>query len=200
MTNLARRILLACGALSLTACSILQPQPDPSRFFVLTPMAHSSLPPPAKALRLGLGPIDFPPYLKRAQIVTRVGTNEIELSEIHRWGEPLDLNFTRVLAQNLTSLLATEQILFFPWYGGAQLNYAIQVGVTQFQVDTRGEARLLARWKIVDPVNDKVRRSEESDLTETAADSSPDAAVAALSRLVEKLSREIAAAIEELKG
>jgi len=200
MTRLARRILLACAAFSLTACSILQPQPDLSRFFVLTPMTGSSLPPPAKALRLGLGPIDFPPYLQRSQLVTRSGPNEIELSENYYWGEPLDLNFTRVLAQNLTSLLATEQILFFPWYGGAQLNYAIQVSVTQFQVDTHGEARLVARWKIVDAVGDKVRRSEESDLTETAADSSPDAAVAALSRLVEKLSREIAAAIEELKG
>lgn len=199
MTNLLPRILFVCAAVSLAACSILQPQPDLSRFFVLTPMTPAAAPVSAKPLRLGLGPIDFPAYLQRAPIVTRIGPNEITLSESYRWGEPLDANFARVLAQNLAALMATDQILFFPWYGGASLNYAIQISVAEFEVDTGGEAHLRARWKIVDPASEKVLRTTQSDWQQAATDSSPDAAVAALSSLVEKLSREIANGLETLR-
>lgn len=192
---------LAVGSLALTsaACSFLQPQPDLSRFFVLTPMAEPAAQPAAEPLRLGLGPIEFPAYLQRSPMVTRVGPNEIALSQLYRWGEPLKENFARVLSQNLAEILATNQIVLHPWYSTQELDYAIRINLTQFDVDTQGEARLLARWRIVDAAGDKMLRTGMADLQQQAADSSPDAAVAALSQLIETFSRELARGVETLR-
>jgi uncharacterized lipoprotein YmbA len=194
MSRLARILVIGIAA-SAASCTILQPQPDRSRFFVLAPMSPPAAPPAGKPLRLGLGPIDFPAYLQRSQMITRIGPNEISLSETERWGEPLDANFARVVAHNLAALVPTDQILFFPWYAEATLSYAVQISVAQFEVDTDGTAHLRAAWKVIDSRTDKTLRAEHSELRQEAADGSADAAVAALSSLVEKLSREIAAAL-----
>lgn len=197
MTILRMRGLAILGfTITLSACSILQPQADSSRFFVLTPTAEPATQQRQQPLRLGLGPIGFPAYLERPQMVTRVGANEINLSEIHRWGAPLEDTFARVLAQNLAEVLGTLQVTPYPWYSTQELDYAIRIEVIQFDVDQEGSGRLLARWRIVDANSDKMLRTGLADLRDQAADSSPDAAVAALSRLVEKLSRELAAGLE----
>lgn len=185
------RSLVTLGLiLTLPACTILQPQTDPSRFFVLTPTAEPTSA-ARKPLRLGLGPIGFPAYLQRPQIVTRIGANEISLSEFHRWGAPIEDIFTRVLAQNLSEILGTEQIVLYPWYSTQELDYAVRLDLSQFDVDSDGGGRLIARWRILEPATDKLVRTGLADLREQAADTTPDAAVAALSELVEQLAREI---------
>ena len=201
MRMMRPRNLALCGVVAtISACGFLQPQPDDSRFFVLTPTAPPAERPAAKPLRIGLGPIEFPAYLQRSQMVTRVGANEITLSEENRWGEPFQENFIRVLSQDLTELLASNQIVLYPWYSTQELDFAVRLDVTQFDVDTKGTARLLARWRIVSPTGDKMLRTQVADLEEHVADGSPDAATAALSKLVENLAREIADTLRGLKA
>ncbi len=200
MTIIRKRNLVVIGlGVLLTGCSILQPQPDPSRFFVLTPTAEPAARNSDHPLRLGLGPISFPAYLQRPQMVTRIGANEITLSEINRWGSPIEDNFARVLAQDLSEILGTQQIMIYPWYSTLGLDYAISVDLSEFDVDNDGDARLLARWRILDGGKDKLLRTGLANLHEQATDDSPDAAVAALSRLVEKLGRELAGGIGAVK-
>jgi hypothetical protein len=198
-TGKAALAALTLTVLLCTGCSVLQPQPDPSRFFVLTPTAEPTARHDEHAPRLGLGPISFPAYLQRPQIITRIGANEISLSEVHRWGAPIDDNFTRVLAQNLSEIVGTQQIAIYPWYSTLALDYVVSVDVTEFDVDDAGEGHLLARWRIHGGEPDKLLRTGIADLREPAVDDSPDAAVAALSRLVEKLAREIAGGLEALR-
>jgi uncharacterized lipoprotein YmbA len=189
--------LSACAiVISLSACSLLEPRPDLSRFFVLTSTTEPAGLADSRSA-IGLGPIDFPAYLQRSQIVTRVSQNEIMLSEGYRWGEPLDTNFSRVLAENLSNLLGTDRIVMFPWFNNAELDFAVRITVLRFETSEDGTARLLARWRVVSPQSDEVVFSAESDLREQTADGSPDAAVAALSGTVAKLAREIADAIEK---
>lgn len=198
MRTMIRRLAAASLPVWLASCTFLSPQPDLSRFFVLTPMAEAPADAAAEAPRVGLGPIAFPEYLQRPQMVTRIGANEITLSEIHRWGEPLATNFARVLSQNLSEILGSEPIVAYPWYSTDAPDYAVRLDVAQFDVDSQGRAHLLTRWRIVDVKTETMLRSELADLQQQAADSSPDAAVAALSKLVEELSHELAREILRL--
>ena len=79
MMNLKMK-LIAFGACAMAAgCSVLSPQPDRSKFFILTPVSDSAgitarpaSTNPNSQLTIGVGPVDFPDYLRRLAVVTRV--------------------------------------------------------------------------------------------------------------------------------
>jgi uncharacterized lipoprotein YmbA len=102
-------------------CTILAPQPDRSKFVILTPISNSAGAArpigavPNSQLTIGVGPVEFPDYLKRLAVVTRTGPNRVELSDNKRWAEPLHRNFDRVLSENLATLLDTQRIDKYPW-------------------------------------------------------------------------------------
>ncbi|MGH7880635.1 MAG: PqiC family protein, partial [Candidatus Binataceae bacterium] len=112
-------MLLFLSCVAIAGCSPLAPKPDYSKFFVLTPIADAPGPtsPIAQAggLALGIGPIDFPDYLKRLEVVKRQSPNQLDISPVDRWGEPLDKNFERILCENLAQLLNTDHIEKYPW-------------------------------------------------------------------------------------
>lgn len=142
--------LLAIG-LALTGCSPLAPRPNYAKFFVLTPINDNANPVLASAkLAIGVGPIDFPGYLQRTPVVTRTAPNQIELSPIDRWGEPLDKNFKRVLAENLAQLLNTYRIEEYPWNHETRVDYQIAIQVLNFETTSDGQSLLRARWIIKD--------------------------------------------------
>jgi uncharacterized lipoprotein YmbA len=82
------------------------PMRDPSRFYTLMPLPRAEQ---SRAFDtdetnsqfLAVGPIRFPGYLAREQIVVRGAQNRLDISENDRWAEPLEENFARVLSQNL---------------------------------------------------------------------------------------------------
>lgn len=186
--------------LALGSCSPLSPQPDPSRFFVLTSQAESDSGDQGREslqVSLGLGPVTVAPYLDRAPLVTRVSANEVRISEIDRWAEPLPASFARIQAENLKTLLGTEQIVFHPWYRGTSLDYTIEISVLRFERDTSGGAELVASWTIKDGESGRLLVSRDSKYSRTATSNTAEAAVAALSQTAAELSREIASAIQE---
>src|SRR5580704_4660938 len=101
------KLMVLAMCVAAAGCSPLAPRPNYSRFLILAPLARGANPAvttastPARQLAIGIGPIDFPDYLRRSQVVTRSSPNQIELSTVDRWGEPLDKNFQRVLSENL---------------------------------------------------------------------------------------------------
>ncbi|MGZ9256206.1 MAG: PqiC family protein, partial [Candidatus Binatia bacterium] len=82
------------ACLSVSGCMNFSPMSDPSRFFMLNPLPQSEQSRPdtdkVNSLFLGIGPIRFPAYLDRDQIVTRAGQNRFDVSENDRWAEPLE--------------------------------------------------------------------------------------------------------------
>lgn len=193
-------IVMALACLSLTACADLSARPDPSRFFMLTPVtqdqdAGARGPSIPGQLSLGIGPITFPGYLDREQIVSRVSQQRFALSENDRWAEPLQENFTRVLSQNLSVLLHTDQIVRYPWQISHRPTYQVEIEVLRFEPNRSQEAQLMARWNIIDPSMKKLISTRESRLARQARATSTEATVAALSETLGELSREIADAI-----
>ena len=143
-------------------------------------------------ISLGVGPVRLPGYLDRREIVTRVAQNRFDLSENDRWAEPLDENFTHVLAQDLSVLLGSDRIITYPWPLDKRPHYRVQIDVFRFEVNAAGEAELSARWAVIDEAGKKTPNLNESRLSRPAKDKSTDAHVAALSETVADLSREIA--------
>ncbi len=64
---------------------------------------------------VGLGPVAFPKFLDRPQIVIRQSPNRVKVSEFHRWASPLQGDFLRVLAKNISILLPMSRVAVFPW-------------------------------------------------------------------------------------
>jgi hypothetical protein len=192
----------AVAALCLFAgCSILSPQPDRSRFYVLTASVEQATPPSATSgLTLGLGPIKFPDYLDRSQIVTRVAPNQVLYSDIHRWAEPLDRNFSRVMTENIARLVNTERIVSLPTFAPVSVHYEIPMEILRFESDGEGVVELAARWAVRSTASGKLVYATESHVVETAAENKTKAIVAAMSTAVGKLSREIAGELERLSS
>jgi uncharacterized protein len=194
-------ILLVCFIPA--GCSFLEVKPDPSRFFALTSLPRTGQTAQdaagTSALVLGIGPIKFPGYLDRQQLVTRISQNRFAVAENDRWAEPLDENFSRVLSQNLSILLQTDRVVAFPWERNQRPSYQIQVEVLRFEPNAEQVVELWARWSIMDGAK-KTISLKESYLTKPARDKSTEASVAALSEAVAELSRDIASAIRNLDG
>ena len=198
--------LIALGACAIVAgCSVLSPQPDRSEFFILTPVsdragmaAKPASASPDSQLTIGVGPVDFPDYLRRLPVVTRVAPNRIDLSDERRWAEPLDKNFVRVLSENLAVLLDTQRIEKYPWSLRTKVDYQIEINVQHFETTSDGQAQLTASWIIRDGHGGKILYASQ---TTAGGPAGPDgvSASAALSGDLATLSKEIASRITELK-
>jgi uncharacterized protein len=190
------------ATIALAGCSLLSPVPDKSKYFVVTPTAPGTSASQinqgiTRGLVLGLGPIKLPDYLNRTEIVTRIEPNQLQLAENDHWAEPLKDNFTRVLSQNLSTLLGTQQIVNFPWYSSTHIDYQIIVTVDRFECDNQGTARLAARWSINDPVSERILNRNDADLTAPCS-GDVDQGVAGLSQTLSALSGQIAMAMSQV--
>ena len=197
----AFRSILLILCLTPAGCLSLDAKPDPSRFFALASLPRTGqradTAVATNALALGIGPVRFPGYLDRQQIVTRISENRFAVAENDRWAEPLEENFSRVLAQNLSILLQSDGIVGYPWERNQRPTYQVQVEVLRFEPAAEQHVELWARWMILDDARKSLRASE-SYLTQQARDKSTDASVAAMSEALSDLSKEIAAAIRGL--
>lgn len=189
-----RRLLLV-GLFFVTAC--LGPRADLSSFFLL-----SSPPSLAAGARLpvvlGIGPISLPGYLDRPQIVVRLSENEIALAESDRWAEPLRDNVARTLEEDLATLLPASSYVEYPWYASAAPDYGVAVEVRRFEVDARGAVVLDATWRIT-AAGDLIE-SRATVINELSGGPERTATVAAQSRALAELGREIAAGVRRAQA
>jgi uncharacterized lipoprotein YmbA len=184
-------------ATSQSAC-LFRARPDSFRYFTLA----SSAEPPVKSasgLAVGLGPVTLPGYLSRPSLVTRVDDTQVRYAEGELWAEPLGKQFTRALREDLSRALGGARIIDYAWYPSASVDVAVAVTVLAFEVDTTGTATLNAGWALRDPKSHQVGYEGQSAIVEpaggTPGEAKGDAAVAALSRALARLSQELAVAI-----
>jgi uncharacterized protein len=196
-----RHLILWILCLFPAGCASLGPQSDPSRFFALASLPRSEQrvqdATGTNALALGIGPIKFPAYLDRQEVVTRISQNRFAVAENDRWAEPLEENFSRILSQNLSILLHTERVFSYPWGKSQWPTYQVQVEVLRFEPNAERVVELWTRWSITDHTR-KLISVRESYLTQTARDKSTEASVASMSEVASDLSKEIADAVRGL--
>lgn len=194
---------IALISIVASGCSPLAPRPDKSRFFILSPISSG----PATGtvagvagnsnLTLGVGPIYFPGYLRRPEVVTLASANQVDVSADDRWAEPLDKNFERVVTENLTELLDTRRTEKYPWPRSVHVDYQIVIDVQRF--DTNGnKSQLIARWIIKDGETGRDLFASESEASSPVTGAGTGVSQA-LSGDLATMSREIAAQLVRLE-
>ncbi len=172
-----------------------------SRFYLLDSLVNPASAQEGKTfsdnrcVSIGIGPVEIPDYLDRAQIVTHVTPNEIKLAEFDRWAESLKDNLTRVLAKNLSTLLCVKEISFFPWRREIPRDYRIEVKVIRFDGSPGDKVVLEAWWTLLSGDGKTLLQSKRSNFSEPANSRDYKTMVSAQSRNLASLSREIAETI-----
>jgi uncharacterized lipoprotein YmbA len=171
-----------------------------SRFYTLSAAeAGPARATPAGAAVISIGPVAIPEYLDRPQIATRTTPNEIALAEYERWAGSFGENVEMVLAENLTAALRGPGIKVLRWGAAGLRSVPIRcrIGVDIFQFDAAADGQVLlkARWTIFDAGPGRPGTVGETTVTEPAGAADHGSIVAAMSRALAAMSRDIAAGL-----
>ena len=173
-----------------------------TKYYVLSSLQSAASQEPTLAdlpdVGLGVGPIRMPLYLDRSDIVTRDSQNQVVIADFAQWAGPLQENFGRVLAENLSVLLATDKVAIFPFARSTETDYNVTVYVTRFDGMPGDKAHLRARWAILDNKRKKSLFEKHTIVSEPTKDDSLESLIGAESSTVAELSRQIAEAIKAL--
>ena len=204
----SNKLKLACAfqvalMLVLGGCLGGGSQTPPTRYFVLNSLhtAENKKQPVAelKDAIVVVGPLTLTQVLDRPQIIIRQSNNEIRVSDLDRWAEPLQENLIRVVVDNLAVLLSGGSVIRFPPARTIPVTYQIIIEFTRFDGNPKEQVMLRARWTILGDKGDSVLLEQESVLNELSNGDTTAEMVSAQSRLVAKFSREIAEAIKTLE-
>ena len=191
-------VFLGIGLLAWSGCAGSRP----AKFYTLNPLgANGEIPkvaPAERGIAVAVGPVAIPDYLDRPQILTRSGPRELKLAEFDRWAGSFEQDVSRVLTENLSALLAPDNVIVLRWGGDAYpypATFRVGVDVTRFEGTIGGSVILAARWSVSREEDRKILFVHESIIKEPVEGQDYDALVEAMSRALAGLSREIAAAI-----
>jgi hypothetical protein len=183
----------------LAGCRSFTP---PVEFYTLSPLTSVSEADKAAALgdsiAIGVGPVQIPKIIDRPQIVTRIGPNKINVDEFHRWAGSVYEDFLRVLTMNLSALLPSSLVVAFPWEDYFDPDYRIYMEVQQFDGRLGQYVQLVATWTITARQAGEILLVRKSLLREPVLGQDYDTFVAAKSRILATLSRQIAQGIKAI--
>jgi len=181
---------------TLVACGGRTP---PAKFYTLQPIEQSafgkSMPPD---VALAVGPVAIPADMDRDEIVTRDAGNEVSFSEYHRWAGPLQQSIAAVIAQNIGTLLATERVTSFTRENIFQPTHRVVINTIRYDSQLSSEFLLNATWSIKDLKAKKLLLIRNSIIRESPESATYEGLVAAQSKALAALSREIAVALVEV--
>ena len=140
-------------------------------------------------LSIGVGPLAFPEYLNRPQIVTRAGGNEVSVAPFANWAEPLKQNVMRVMVGNIAMLAGTDAVYRYPLRAGYAPLVQLQMEIVQFDAARNGEAILAVRWEWLDQTGNTMMPRQHSVLRQPVQGAGDDAVVAAMNYLLYEYSR-----------
>jgi uncharacterized lipoprotein YmbA len=170
-----------------------------ARFYILQPQPSAiDQSQPSVSINdmiIGVGPVELPEYLDRPQMVTRISSSELHLSEFNRWVESLEKNFSNVLAENLSVLLSTDKVLVYPWIGSIEVKRQVRVNVLQFDSLPGEKVLLKVLWGLRDEDGKYLSSIKKSSFSTPAGKGYPEM-VEAMNRVLGDFSREVAKEIK----
>lgn len=186
------KALLLLIPLLFTACNVLQPVKDTTVTHLLDPaISDRSLTSSTPALAIGRP--SLPSYLDRQQVVTRVGSGQLKMSEYHLWAEPLDSAIARVTSVNLSRLTRSSNILPIDNFVSMDYTSLLELRISRFEADANQHVVLECTWK-VQPVRGRPLQARafrtEVPFTESGTDIS--GRIAAMNECLGRLAQEIA--------
>lgn len=165
---------------------------QPAKFYLLNSDSARAPLRSGANLNVGLGPIEFPAYLERSKIIVRTGSNSFEAAEYHRWAEPLETNFTRVLVQELSNALPNANVSTYPKRSSQRINVQVVLDVFSFDSDDNKQAQLNVRWELLGADKKPLAAPQQRLYIKAAQSSGYEARVKAMSECVTALGQELA--------
>jgi uncharacterized lipoprotein YmbA len=150
-------------------------------------------------LAIGVGPVEFPRFLDRPQIVTRKSQHRVAVSEFHRWAGSFSEDFLRVLAKNISMLLPADRVAAYPWTDPFSPTFRIPLTVEQFDGRFGGHVVLNVTWAVWNQKDANEPVMKHTRIKEPVSAENYDALVAAQSRAIGTLSRAIVDEIERVR-
>ena len=166
-----------------------------SRFYTLSATPSGAAAP--SDISVAVGPVTVPAAVDRPQIVVSVSPNQVRLEEFNRWASPLQNDIARAVAENLVALLGTPRVTLSPQTVNADADYRAAIEVQRFESAPGEAATLEAVWTVT-RTKDGGSRTGRTSAREPTPDQGFDSLVAAHSRAVGRLSRDIADAVRAL--
>jgi uncharacterized lipoprotein YmbA len=172
----------------------------PSHFYTLsrTTATNTATPIATSAeISVVVGPVSIPAIVDVPQIVVSTTPNEVSLDEFNRWASPLQNNISRVVTENLVTMLGTPRVSQFQQSLNADADYRVAIEVQSFE-SVPGEAATLNAVWIVRRSKDGKPQTGRTTVREPAQEKGYDALAAAHSRGLARLSQDIADAVRAL--
>jgi uncharacterized lipoprotein YmbA len=167
-------------------------------FYTLNPVVIPEAGAPAATLdSVIIAPLVLPDLYDQPQLVVRVAANRVEILETHRWAAPLKSEIPRILAENLAVLLKPARVATYPQNSGLDAEYRVQIDIQRYEMTAGQGVALDALWSVRRTAGGSAK-SGRSVVSEPVAAAGYDSLVAAQSRALGTVSRDLAQALRAL--
>ena len=165
-------------------------------FYTLNADAKPEATAPAKDLSsIAVGPVTLPDLQDRPQLVVRIDANRVDILEIHRWAAPLKSEIPRIIAEDLAVLLKPARVSVYPQNAGLDADYRVQVDIQRFEMTDGKGVDIDALWSVRPAGGEAQRKTGRTVVSEPAGAAGYEALVAAQSRALAAVSRDLAQAL-----
>lgn len=176
-------LLAACGS-------------PPTHFHLLTSLSTGKMAVTDRKLTVALETVEVSRYLNRPQVVSRSGQNRLQLAASNHWASSLKEEITRILADNLATLLDSDRIYTLPARDMEHPDFRVALEVSRFEPDPEGKVILKANWRLFAADHSQEVIMHRSVLVSPAVNKNNyDEIAATMSTLLGNISQEIAQAI-----
>jgi uncharacterized protein len=193
MRGVAHLGLLCAVAVLAVGCST-----QPSRFYTLSRAPAPASAPAPLNVSVVVGPVSIPAVVDMAQIVVTTGANQVSIDEFNRWASPLQSNISRVVTENLVTMLGAPRVAQFQQSLNLDADFRVAIEVQSFDSAPGDAATLNAVW-IVRRTRDGKSFTGRTNVHEATGAAGLDALAAAHSRALAQMSQQIADALRTLE-
>jgi uncharacterized protein len=163
-------------------------------FYVLTADGPA---PSGGGAGIGVGPVSLAEYIDRPNLVIAEDANQLGIAEDHRWAGDLAASVTRVTAANLGRRLNSGNVRTYPWRNDNEIRWQVTLDIRQFHGAADGFAIIEAGWRAYSLPDRRLVASRTFVDREPLETDGYQALVAAQSKLLSRLSGDIASSLRE---
>jgi uncharacterized lipoprotein YmbA len=189
-------IFFAAFAFALYSCG----SSKPFQRYILVPVAERENAGSGKTeyskIIISAGIIELPEYLSGPKITSFKKSNELYMDEYNRWASSLKGNFEKVLLEDISAYIPTDNIAFYGVDEETLDAFRINALVTQFGLQADSSIVLNARWG-VPKGKDIFTLDKKSFISEDGKGADYNAQAQIMSALTAKLAKEIAEEIRK---
>lgn len=149
--NSLRLVSLIGLSMVLIGCISVSPSPSP-RFYGLvssldkTTSQHIAI---RQGIIVGINLVKIPQAQDRPQMVTIEMDHSLRFSQFNRWSQSLQYAIASLIREDLNSLVPQGIFKVYPWDSNPEVNYRVNVDITQLDSNLTGDMVLEVQWDVV---------------------------------------------------